>query len=251
MNRVVSPVSSSRLIVRIGRSSVASFSTSNTLSKLKGSLPSDAPDFVDGKPTQEYAKKSMLLHSFSTMPHEQILQLSAEGIGGARREALIRNIMAVDDVEYDEADEVVEKIAKVNRERMFLAALPYHLGFGTAMSAGVLSIPLVFHLGTVETFNTMFVTADVPEPKDLETWLEVGSWSWAWMEPLIGQASFFLLAMQFARSQLTNMGLKPYSNWMRHKRAVRLIESFPRYSPDLLKAFSEVDRYYNGWNSSN
>lgn len=108
------------------------------------------------------------------MPHEQIIQLSAEGIGGARREALLRNIMAVDEVEYDDAETVVEKIAQVNRERMFLQALPYHLGFGAAVSAGVLSIPLVFHLGTVEAFNTMFVTADVPEPKDLETWLEVG-----------------------------------------------------------------------------
>ena len=85
--------------------------------------------------------------------------------------------MAVDEVEYDEAEVVVEGIAKANRERMFLHALPYHLGFGAAISAGVLSIPLVFHLGTVDAFNTMFVTADVPEPKDLQTWLEVGKFT--------------------------------------------------------------------------
>lgn len=76
-----------------------------------------------------------------------------------------------------------------------------------------------------------------------------GSWSWAWMEPLIGQASFMLLTMQFARSQLTNMGLKPYSNWMRHRRANRLVARFKQYDPGLLKQFSEVDKYYNGWNS--
>jgi len=253
---------SSRLAVRIGRNGVASsltirlpstyipsatFSTSKPPNK---TLPSsNDANFIDGRPSLEYAKKSMQLHSFSSMPHEQIIQLSAEGIGGARREALLRNIMAVDEVEYDDAEAVVDNIAQVNRERMFLQALPYHVGFGAAVSAGVLSIPLVFHLGTVEAFNTMFVTADVPEPKDLETWLEVGSWSWAWMEPLIGQASFMLLTMQFARSQLTNMGLKPYSNWMRHRRAQRLVARFPQYNSSLLRQFSEVDKYYNGWNS--
>lgn len=41
-------------------------------------------------------------------------------------------------------------------------------------------------------FNEHFVTADVPEPKDLETWLEVGSFAWQWMEPLIGKYSLQL-----------------------------------------------------------
>lgn len=58
-----------------------------------------------------------------------------------------------------------------------------------------------------------------------------------------------LLSMQFARAQLTNMGLKPYSNMMKHRRAQRLVDSFPKYDPELLKQFSEVDKYYNGWNS--
>lgn len=203
-------------------------------------------DFVNGKPSLVYARKAMQFHSFSTMPHEQIILLSAEGVGGARREALIRNVMAVDNVEYDDASETVDKIAKVNRERMFLHALPYHAGFLSAGVAGVFSIPLVFHFDTVNAFNNAFVTADIPEQKDLETWLEVGSWSWAWMEPLIGQASFFLLAMQFARHQLKNLGLKPYSGHMRKWRADRLVRLYPNYNADLVSQFSEVDRYYHG-----
>ena len=31
------------------------------------------------------------------------------------------------------------------------------------------------------------MTTDIPEPRDLETWLEVGSWTWGWMEPPLGQ----------------------------------------------------------------
>ena len=164
-------------------------SLSNSIPSSSGEKPQSPPDnaitidsngdgeldFVNGKPSLVYARKAMQFHSFSTMPHEQIILLSAEGVGGARREALIRNVMAVDNVEYDDASETVDKIAKVNRERMFLHALPYHAGFLSAGVAGVFSIPLVFHFDTVNAFNNAFVTADIPAEQDLETWLEVGS----------------------------------------------------------------------------
>ena len=104
------------------------------------------------------------------------------------------------------------------------------------MSAGLLSVPLVFEYNLVLLFNDLFVTtgetpypalpfpapflppsfppsccrrrccADVPEAKDLETPLEVGTFAWGWMEPPLGTVSFFLLCMQFARSQLQNIG---------------------------------------------
>ena len=237
---------------RGGSAHVSSFSTSIPTSENKITIDSNGDgdlDFIDGKPSLVYAKKAVQFHSFSTMPHEQITLLSAEGVGGARREALIRNVMAVDNVEYDDATVTVDKIAKTNRERMFLHSLPYHVGFLGAGVMGLFSIPMVFHFDTVNAFNEAFVTADIPEPKDLETWLEVGSWSWQWMEPLIGQASFALLAAQFARHQLTNLGLKPYSSYMRKKRAERLVRLFPEYNSTLLSQFSEVDRYYHGWKS--
>ena len=40
-------------------------------------------------------------------------------------------------------------------------------------SAAFLSIPMIFEINTVIWFNENFVTSDVPEPKDLETPLEV------------------------------------------------------------------------------
>ena len=35
-----------------------------------------------------------------------------------------------------------------------------------------------------------YVTCDPPEEGDVDTWLEVGSYAWNWMEPPLGQASF-------------------------------------------------------------
>eukprot|EP00566_Odontella_aurita_P016223 CAMPEP_0113548008 /NCGR_PEP_ID=MMETSP0015_2-20120614/12663_1 /TAXON_ID=2838 /ORGANISM="Odontella" /LENGTH=275 /DNA_ID=CAMNT_0000448607 /DNA_START=129 /DNA_END=959 /DNA_ORIENTATION=+ /assembly_acc=CAM_ASM_000160 len=197
--------------------------------------------FVNGKPSLEYVKA--MPSSFSSMRHEQILQLSAEGIPEACKEALIRNIMGVESIDYERAELELEKIAKSNRKNVFLHHIPHKVGLFGAISAGVVSFPLVFHLGTVQAFNEMFVTADVPEAKDIETWLEVGSWSWAWMEPLIGQASFFLLTMQFARAQIQNIGVMPYSDYIRDMRARRLVKLYPNYNPAFVTAFSMSDRH--------
>ena len=68
-----------------------------------------------------------------------------------------------------------EKIAKTNREGMALAAFPFYLGFGIAVTAGYASFPLVFHKETVEWFNEKFVTLELPPPEDLETYFEVGA----------------------------------------------------------------------------
>jgi len=83
---------------------------------------------------------------------------------------------------------------------------------------------MIFHLETVDLFNNLYVTSDRPEPKDLETPLEVGSWAWNWMEPPLGQISFFLLCMQYARAQMENLGLKPYTKWYKDRRARILCE---------------------------
>jgi hypothetical protein len=47
--------------------------------------------------------------------------------------------------------------------------LHYHL-------VGVASIPLCFDLSTAIWFNDAYVTTDVPDDEDLETFLEVGGW---------------------------------------------------------------------------
>jgi hypothetical protein len=62
-----------------------------------------------------------------------------------------------------------------------------------------------------------------------------------WMEPPLGQASFFLLCMQYARAQMQNLGIKPYTEYFRHRRAARLITKFPQYNRYVLQSFSEGD----------
>uniref|UniRef100_A0A7S3Q4A4 Uncharacterized protein n=1 Tax=Chaetoceros debilis TaxID=122233 RepID=A0A7S3Q4A4_9STRA len=198
--------------------------------------------FKDSKPTVAYAKG--MPRSFSAMRHEQILQLCVEGSHQARREALVRNVMTVDNVEHDDAAKVVSKISEENRSHMYLEYLPYHTGIATAGIFGAVSFPMVFHPGTVLWFNEKFVTAEVPEIADLETILEVGSFSWSWMEPIIGQASFIFLVLQFVRSQAINLGLKPYGHKILGVRSKRMCKKYPQYDPIFLEWFSESDALY-------
>jgi hypothetical protein len=158
----------------------------------------------------------------------------------ARKEVLKRHIMSIDRVSYDEAEIVFRKIQAKHAEFNNVLSVPYRIGVFTALTAGFLSFPMVFHLQTAEWFNALFVTTDVPEPKDIETFLEVGSWTWGWMEPPLGQISFFLLCLQYSRAQLENLGIKPYTQRVKRYRAERLAQAFPQYDPRALLSYSET-----------
>mmetsp|Transcript_8513 Transcript_8513/g.17819 ORF Transcript_8513/g.17819 Transcript_8513/m.17819 type:complete len:313 (-) Transcript_8513:337-1275(-) len=196
--------------------------------------------FCDGKPTLEYAET--MSKTFASMTNEQVMAFAMLDVPEACRECVIRDIMAVDKINYDEALEVFAKIAKANREDMLVKSFPFRIGFGLSFTGAFLSIPLVFHETTVAWFNQNYVLAELPPATDLETWLEVGTASWGWMEPVLGTVSFFLLCMQFARAQLKNLGIRPYFNWQREHRARNLCKKFPQYDPDLLSMYSKCDR---------
>ncbi len=157
---------------------------------------------------------------------------------------MTRNIMATDSIEYEEAKDVVEKMIEENRKGLWTAYLPYHFGLGVSMFGAAVSFPMIFDLNTVQAFNEKFVTTELPDLKDLETYLEVGSCSWAWMEPIIGQVSFVLLALQFARNQALNLGLKPYGNWVTKSRANRLVAIYPQYDEVFVRWVSEAESLY-------
>jgi hypothetical protein len=149
-------------------------------------------------PTMMDIAKAMPL-SMKEINNSDLVTLGALGNADARGEMLVRHIMTVDNVSYDTATETFLEIAAKNRKGMWLLTVPYKIGIGVACTAAFASFPMVFDLTTVQWFNEHFVTADIPEPKDLETPLEVGSWAWNWMEPPLGQVSFFLLCLQFTR----------------------------------------------------
>ena len=160
-------------------------------------------------------------------------------------EVLKRHIMNVDKVSYDQAEQTFYSIAAVNSQGMLFQTIPYKLGITVALTAGLGSIPLCFHLPTIHWFNREYVTTDVPEPADLETWLEVGSWAWNWMEPPLGQISFFLLCLQYSRAQLENLGIRPYTMAMKHRRAKRIAAAFPMYDAKVIMNFSKTAGYYH------
>lgn len=162
----------------------------------------------------------------------------------ARRELLIRHIMGVDSVEYDDAEKKCQEVDKKAQEGLFIASVPSQAGFFIAGVSGILCIPLVFDINSALWFNEHYVTADVAEDKDLETMLEVGGWTWNWMEPALGTASFVLLAAQFARAQLRNLGLRPFTGWMRHRRGEKLVEAFPKYDKNLLIGYGKLFHYF-------
>jgi hypothetical protein len=150
-----------------------------------------------GKPTMEMAQAMAI--NYSKMDNQSLITIAAMENHEARCEMLKRHIMTVDKVSYDKACTTFTMIAAENRKGMALAALPYQIGCSVATVAAFASIPMVFDLGTAEWFNLHYVTTDAPEPADLETIMEVGAWTWNWMEPPLGTFSFFLLCLQFSR----------------------------------------------------
>lgn len=130
------------------------------------------------------------------MPNDVLISAAIEGDQEAVEERLIREIMTVEGKTWDESQPIFLQMVEENRKGLFMITLPYKIGVVTAVTAGIVSLPMCFDINTVMWFNEVYVTSDVPEAKDLETPLEVGSWAWNWMEPPLGQVSFFLLCMQ-------------------------------------------------------
>lgn len=189
------------------------------------------------------AKK--IAKKYNELPNDALHMMAASNDQEAREERLIREIMGVDSLEWPDACKKFLEIKKVNHELPAkVYTVPFVLGLGLYTVIGVASVPLIFHYPTVALFNEHFVTADIPEPKDLETWLEVGSWSWNWMEPIIGELSFIILCSQLVVTQMLLLKWNPYSQAVMLRRAKRLHERYPQYSKMILMDFAKHDDFY-------
>lgn len=179
---------------------------------------------------------------FSEMENEPLVVIAEMGNHKARKEVLKRHIMMIDNVDYEEASKTFEKIQEKNRENITMAVLPYKIGIATALTAGLGAIPMVFDVNIAMWFNEAFVTMEIPPPDELDTKLETGAWTWNWMEPVLGTASFTLLCLQFSREQIKNLGLKPYTEKLKEARAQALYKAFPQYDERILHDFVDTDR---------
>jgi len=110
-------------------------------------------------------------------------------------------------------------------------------GLVIATFAGVASPWMVFHWETAKWFDTHFVEMELPNAHDVETTLEVGAWTWNYMEPVLGTASFMLLAAQFARSQMINLRLRPYTHSVKSRRADIVANGFPMLDKRLIRDY--------------
>ena len=121
-------------------------------------------------------------HTYRKLDNTALSTLgSMENHVQALEEMLKRHIMATDRVDYQTASRIFLQIESKNYEKEHFMALPFQLSITTCGVGAFLSIPLVFHLPTVEFFNEFFVAADHPRSEELKTALEVGTWSWNWM----------------------------------------------------------------------
>jgi hypothetical protein len=196
---------------------------------------------ASSKPTIEVAKE--MPREFHEMSDKMIMRLAVGGNYKACKERMVREVRAVNGVDYATATSTVDEMSSANRSANAIYKLPYNLGITLAIGAGLASFPLVFDINTALWFNEAYVTADVAPDEDLETALEVGSWTWAWMEPPLGQISFFLLCMAWSRENMKNVNISPYTEWMKAKRAASLADKFPQYNETITKEFAEADMF--------
>jgi len=180
------------------------------------------------------------------MSNETLMLFCASGDFPARKERLLREIMSVDNISWDDAHMTLNRIDMDNNKGMWLFTLPYYTGITLSVGAAFISIPMVFDLDTALWFNEKYVTTEVADAKDLETWLEVGSWTWGWNEPVLGTISFVLLALQFGRNQMINIGARPYTATVKAWRAKRLCKAYPKYHPLIMADFADADDYKSG-----
>ena len=167
---------------------------------------------------------------FSELDDAVLAIMASNRVHGAFKERMLREIMQQDQVEYGEAYGVLGRMNAFNGHQMWLYRLPFELGIGATVVAGLGSIPCVFHRETAVWFCNAFVKEDIPtDPEMLDTMFKVGSWSWQWMEPLLGTFSFVLLAFQLIRSHMQKIDMKPFGNFLQSRRADLLHEAFPQY----------------------
>merc|ERR1712137_577011 len=163
---------------------------------------------------------------------------------GARKERLVREVMRVDGVTWSAAREKVDgEINRTNDQFAYLVRLPYQLGVFSGFVASVTAPPLVFHRGLAVWFCEKFVHDDLPDGgiEELDTFWKVGAWTWGWMEPYLGTASFVLLGLQFTRINMQRLHWKPYTERIMDWRGNRLSRRYPQYNATIVKEYSESD----------
>lgn len=192
------------------------------------------------RPTTSYAEKQP--SHVCELNHTSLAELAMLGDHCSRRERLIREVMAVDNISWGQAHEVLNTLVKQNEKYYWFETLPYRVGITLAFLGGVGSSALVFWKPAAEWYAINVAGEELPEGvKDVDemTVNQVGTWTWSWMEPMIGTASFVLLCAQFIRAQATKMNMKTYGDRILQWRGNRLAKVFPEYDSSMVRAWAK------------
>jgi len=178
----------------------------------------------------------------SEIGHSTLAHLALQGNHFAHRERMIREIMSVDNVNWEEAHETLEKMDLYKERNYWWVTMPYRIGICVATACGVASIAMVFHPRVAFWYGTEIAGEDLPyTDKDVNdmTINQVGTWTWSWMEPMIGTASFVLLCAQFMRGQLIKLQMKTFLEIMESRKANKLATQFMKYDKSMVRTWAK------------
>ena len=114
-----------------------------------------------------------------------------------------------------------------------LAAVRGVLGVSVSV-AGLVTVPMVFGHDTALWFNEHCVGFVPPPESELQDWLEVGAWTWGWMEPPLGTISFLILCFQWSREQLA------VESVFERRRIARVLATHPAYDLAILTHWAKT-----------
>lgn len=212
----------------------------------------ETDDFVmqDGElikvPVCSEVGSDMMPRKFRQLSNNDVFALAVHGKHGAARERLVRECMRVDNCSWVKARATVREMNVENDRYGGAATLPFKAGLAIGVVGGLGSIPLIFHKESVVYFATNVVKLDpsIDIPLDeMNSWLQVGSFSWSYMEPFVGTVSFLLLAAQFIRANMVRLEYHPYSSKINNMRAERLCRLYPKYDTSIVSEFARTDEW--------
>jgi len=178
----------------------------------------------------------------SEMGHSTLAALALQNNHAAHRERLIREIMSVDNCSWEEAHKVLSRMDTYKERYYWFVTCPYRLGIVIATTLGIGSIFLVFHPSTANWYGSRIAGEELPEGTDSVADLtinQVGTWTWSWMEPMIGTASFVLLCAQFVRAQLLRINMKTFLAIMESRKGARVAAKFPQYDQSMIRVWAK------------
>ena len=181
---------------------------------------------------------------FSEFSNETLAVMASLGVHGASKERMLREIMRVDGCSYVEAYAVLAKMNLHLEGGTSLHKLPYQAIIAGAWALGVVLIPLgVFQKDLAIWFATVHVGVELPPAEEIDTVWKVGTWTWQWMEPIIGTWSFVLLALQLIRANGLQIDAKPFNERILTARADDLYKQFPEYEREIVRDYSKSDPF--------